>query len=549
MVTKAPMISAISEHTKWLFDDSPIPDPMGKGAAAVKWIGALKHPRSTLPGKRFQLDRWQRRIVQRVVGDVDGNGQRRIKTVFLMVGRGNRKTTLAGALCALFTFGPERIPNGRVFSAANSREQAALTHDELAGICRAHPRVLEATTIQDTLKRISHPKSGSRFAALSSEAKNAHGLTPAPFCFIDELHEFTKADLYDALTTGLNKSPNTLLFIATTAGVGTTSAAYNVYEYALRVARGQVDDSSFLPIIFQMEEDDDWRDESVWFKTNPGLSCNPPYPDLDGLRKFAREAEHRPAQREAMMRLHLGRWLDGAAEPAWDLGIWDQNGEAYDLEEIRGRKAWLAVDLSKRTDLTAVAACIELEPSADGQQRYALHVQSFAPEEGIRRRADNDSAPYPLWRDQGYLTACPGDIVDLGIVEDYVRGLCERFDVQEIAFDKWSARATMEALERDGLPVVEFPQNLATFAKPVNDFEDLMMNRRLCHGCNPLLRWAVGNVVLDSDASENRRPTKKRSADRIDPAVASIMAVGRAVQGATGRSSYDDAPDDFLSYV
>lgn len=488
------------------------------------------------------MDRWQERIIRRVIGDTDENGHRRIKTVFLMVGRGNRKTTLAGALTALFTFGPERTPDGRAYSIANSREQAALTFDELAGIVRAHPRVLEACNVQDTLKRVTHRKSRARYAALSNEAKTAHGLTPL-FCFADELHEFTKADLYEAMQTGLNKSVNTLMFIGTTAGIGTTSAAYNVYEYAQKVARGQIDDPSFLPIIFQMEPEDDWRDEAVWQRTNPGLRCIPPYPDIEGLRKFARECEHRPGAREAFRRLHLGEWLDGAAEPAWDMAIWDQNADLIDLDVLRGRPAWIAADLSKRIDLTAVAVAIELD---DG--RYALHVQSFAPEEGIRRRADADSAPYALWRDQGYLTACPGDIVDLGIVESYIRDLAERFDTREIAFDRWSARATMESLEADGLPVVEFPQNLSTYAKPVNDFEDLMMNRRLCHGGNPLLRWAVGNVVLDSDASENRRPTKKRSADRIDPATAAIMACGRAVAGASALSMYETADESALFF-
>jgi phage terminase large subunit-like protein len=397
--------------------------------------------------------------------------------------------------------------------------------------------------VQDTLKRVTHGKSSARFAALSNEAKTAHGLTPN-FCFADELHEFAKADLYEAMTTGLNKTVGSLLFIGTTAGTGTTTAAYSVYEYARKIALGHVDDNAFLPLIFQMEKDEDWRDEAVWYRTNPGLHCSPPYPDIAGLRKFARECEHRPAQREAMKRLHLGEWLDGAADPAWDLAIWDQNNDPFDLSALEGRPAWISADLSKRVDLTAVSITIPLD---DG--RFALHVQSFAPEEGIRKRADNDTAPYPLWREQGWLTACPGDIVDLSMVEDYIRSLCERFRVEEIAFDKWSARTTMEALEADGLPVVEFPQNLATFARPVNDFENLMMKRQLCHGGNPLLRWAVGNTVLDSDASENRRPTKKRSTDRIDPCVAAIMSCGRAVVGASNRSSYDDAPDDMCLYV
>jgi phage terminase large subunit-like protein len=223
--------------------------------------------------------------------------------------------------------------------------------------------------------------------------------------------------------------------------------------------------------------------------------------------------------------------------------IWDENAGAYDLDALEGRRAWIAVDLSKRIDLTAVGIAIEMD---HGQ--FALHVQSFAPAEGIRRRADNDTAPYVQWAEQGYLTACPGDIVDLGMVEDYVRGLCERFDVQEICFDKWSARATMESLEAEGLPVAEFPQNLATYAKPVNDFEDAMFNRRLCHGGNPLLRWAVGNVVLYSDASENRRPAKDKSVDRIDPACVAIMCVGRAMAGAGGLSMYETADESALFF-
>jgi len=525
----------------WIFDDTPIPDPHGKGEAAVKFIKALRHPKSRLPGNAFSLDRWQERIVRKIYGDTLEDGTRRVNELFLMVGRGNRKTSLIAACLMLHLVGPERLPMSTIASIANSREQSALTFKEMAGICRATPRILEAVHIQDTEKRITYRKHNIVYEALSSDAKSAHGRTDV-VVFWDEGHAETKFDLLEAAETGLNKSPNTLLLSASTAGIGQVGPFYAKYDHARKIVDGRIQDETFLPILFEAPRDVDFRDEEWLFATNPGLPHG--YPNLKKLRRYIEKCEHSPSERESFKRLHLSVWLDGAANPEWDLAIWDEGAEPYDLEALRGSKAWIGVDLSKRTDLTAVAACIELDDS-----RYALHVQSFAPEEGIRRRADNDSAPYPLWRDQGYLTACPGDIVDLGIVEDYIRHLAERFDVQEIAFDKWSARATMEALESDGLPVVEFPQNLATFARPVNDFESLMMNRRLCHGGNPLLRWAVGNVVLDSDASENRRPTKKRSADRIDPAVASIMACGRAVAGATARSSYDDAPEDAIYFV
>lgn len=543
MATMTPTTLGISEHTRWLFDDSPIPDPHGKGQRAIDFIRALKHPKSTRPGRAFQLDKWQERIIRRVIGDTDEHGQRKIKKVFLMVGRGNRKTTLAGALAALFTFGPERTPSGRTYSIANSRDQAALTYDELAGIVRAHPRVNEACVLQDTLKTLRHPKSSAKFAALSSDAKTAHGLTPN-FCFADELHEFTKADLYEAMQTGLNKSRGGLMFIGTTAGIGTETAAYSVYEYARKVALGHVEDPHFLPIIFQMEKGDDWRDEAVWIRTNPGLSCKPAYPDIDALRVYAKECEHRPAQRESMRRLHLGEWLDGAAEPAWDLSVWDENGGPVDLDQLAGRRAWLSVDLSSRVDLTAVGAAIELE---DG--RFALHVQSFAPAAELRKRAAGDGVPYALWRDQGWLTECPGDIIDTSMVEAHIRRLCGILEVREIAFDPWRAQDMMRNLGDEGLPVAEFPQNITTYAGPVNDFEEAMFARRLAHGGNPVLRWAIGNVVLHADANNNRRPMKQRAKDRIDPAVAAIIAVGRAVANSSIRSIFDDPDFDPNSLI
>lgn len=525
-------------NLEWIFNDSPLLDPHGKGERAVKFIKALRHPKSDLPKRAFALDPWMERIIRRVYGDTLPNGQRRIKTVFQLIGRGNRKTTLAAAIELLHTVGPERVPRGLAVSIANDRDQARLTLDEMTGIIAAHPRLVEATRVQSTVSRITHDKSGAQYRAMSADAATAHGRTPS-FAFVDELHEFKKGDLYYAITSGLNKTAGSLLWIATTAGVGQTTIAWDMYDYAKRVADGTIVDESFLPILFMADPDADWRDEQVWRDTNPGLAHS--YPDIDGLRKFVRESEHRPAQREVFKRLHLGMWLDGAALPAFDLAVWDEGKETFEIANLEGCKAWIGVDLSKVTDLCAVSASIQMQTPANDNEptnRYALHVRSFAPEEGIRKRSDVDHVPYVLWRDQGYLTATPGDTVDLSVVETAIREMCEQFDVQEIAFDRWSARQMMDSLAEDGLPVVEFPQNLATFAQPVIEFERAMFERRLIHGGNPILRWAVGNLVFMEDASGNRRPHKAKSIDRIDPAVASIMSTGRAAANASTATSY-----------
>lgn len=529
--------SPASSYPAWVFDDSPIPDPHGKGERAVQFLKALRHPKSALPGRSFQLDRWQERIIRKVYGDTKPDGTRRIKTVFALIPRGNRKTTLGAALC-LLALGPERIPGSQVVSAAVDRDQARIALEEMKGVISAHPKLESAFQVQDTKNRITHRKSAAFYRAMSADAATAHGRTPV-FALVDELHAWKKRDLWDAIKTGLVKTPGSLLVVTTTAGIGRENVAHDVYQYARQVATGVIEDEAFLPILFEADPEEDWRDEAVWLRVNPGLSANPPYPDIDGMRQMVREAEHRPADREMFRQLHLNIWLDGAANPEWDLAIWDEGHGEIDLEALRGRKAWIGVDLSKRIDLSAVVCVIELE---DG--RFAVHCMGFTPEAQIRKRAQVDGAPYSLWVEQGWMTACPGDIVDRLIVEDYIRDLCEKFDVQESVFDIALARELMENLEASGVPVAAFPQTLMNFAKPVDTFEDMFLNRRLVHD-SPLLRWAVGNTVMMRDQNDNRRPAKNKSADRIDPCVAAIMAVSRAEQGASGKSSYEDAPEDY----
>lgn len=537
---EANQVAAKLPNLDWIFDESGIPDPQGTGEAAVKFIRALRHPKSNLPNNAFALDRWQERIVRKIYGDTLPDGTRRVQELFLMVGRGNRKTSLMAACLMLHLCGPERRPDSTIASFANSREQSAFTFKEMASICRATPRIREAVHIQDSYKKITYIKHSVVYEALSSDAKQAHGRTDVA-AFWDEGHAENKIELLEAIETGLNKSPNTLMLSASTAGVGQTGPFWAKYEHARKVVDGKIKDETFLPVLFEAPADCDWRSDEWLFATNPGLEYG--YPDLKKLRRYREKCEHSPAERDSYKRLHLSIYLDGAASPEWDLAIWDENSGPVDLDALEGRRAWLGVDLSRQTDLCVVAACIEKD---DGT--YALHVQSFAPLEGVRKRADVDHAPYPQWVDEGHIIACPGDLVDFNMVEEKILEFHERFALQEVAFDRKMAREIMQRLDDQGVPVVDFPQTLMTFTPAVNAFERLFLDRKLSHGGNPLLRWCMSNVVLYHDANNNRRPDKVRSIDRIDPVVGSIMACGRAVAGGNTRSAYESMSVEDLSW-
>jgi phage terminase large subunit-like protein len=152
----------------------------------------------------------------------------------------------------------------------------------------------------------------------------------------------------------LAKTPESLHVIITTAGRGQENLAYDTYAYARKVAAGEIDDPTFLPVLFEPAADADWRDEAMWHEVNPGLTLG--YPDIKGLRAMAREAENRPAEREAFRQYHLNFWLDHSAAPFVDMATYDEGAGPIDLAELEGLPCWLGVDLSSSIDLSVIVA-------------------------------------------------------------------------------------------------------------------------------------------------------------------------------------------------
>jgi phage terminase large subunit-like protein len=525
----------------WLFDGSDIPDPFGRAARALRFLDILKHPKSRAADKALKFDPWQSRIIQKIYGPCHDDGRRLCSVVYLQVGRGNRKTSLGGALALLHTFGPERIPTGQILSAAADRKQARIAFEEAVSIIGCTPQLAAAARIQDFKNRLVHPKSGATYEAISCDAATNYGRTP-DFALVDELWAHKKIDLWHSIRTGLVKVAGSLLVIPTTAGRGSHTPDFPIYEYAKKVAAGEIDDPSFLPIIFEAPRDCDWQDEEVWNAVNPGLQYG--YPDLNGLRQLAREAKERPADREAFQQFHLGIRQEHSVSPFVDLEVYDEGNSAIDLHEFEGRQCWLAVDLSSNSDLTVIIACWR-----DDDEGYVVWPWFFCPKDNLQARADRDGVAYPTWADDGFITPTPGNVVDFRAVEACIRDLCERFDVQEIAFDPHLARNTMNALLEDGLPAVEMRQGWISMAPAVKELERAIIGRKFRHGGHPVLRWNFENIAVETDKAGNKSFHKGKSRDRIDGAVASAMAVSRAASGDSSNSVYsnvDERPTGLL---
>jgi phage terminase large subunit-like protein len=524
-----------STFPAWIYDGSEIPDPQGFGERAVAFLRKLRHPNSPLSKSAFQLYDWQERIVRRIYGPRHDDGRRVVKTVFLMLPRGNRKTSLAAALSLLHLFGPETVAAGQVIFAASDREQAGIGFTEAANIVRMDKRLISATKIYDahnSAKKIAFPANGSALQAVSSDGKAQHGKTPS-FVLIDEIHAWQGRDLWEAIKSGMGKRPGSLMVIATTAGRGNENLGYDQYNYARRVATGEIVNPEFLPIIFEAEPGDDWQDESVWHKVNPGLKHG--FPDLDGLRSYATEAEHRPAERYAFQQLNLNMWQAASRDPLFDMATYDAGHDPhFDLADLEELPCWLGVDLSRSGDLTAIVAAWTHD---DG--RISAHPWFFLPSDGLDEKARLEQVPYPRWRDEGLLNVIGGPVIEPDVIADRIIDLCGTYDVREVAFDPSLAGPIMSKLMDHGINVLQIPQRPTNMHGPICDLERVVNGRRIRHAAHPILRNHFDSVVVKRATNAGELVTMHKgtaNSNHIDGAIASALAVSRALAGESNLS-------------
>lgn len=534
-------MSILVVRPEWLFDGSPIPDPFGYGERAVQWIRRNRHPKNPAPGHPFQLDEIQERIIRAIFGPRNPDGTRIIKKVVIQMGRGSRKTALAAAIVLLCMFGPEKIPGGLIQSAAYARKQARELFEEVALIVSQDRRYDKVARVGDYKSQIFNAKIRTRYEAISSEGLGHHGSTPN-VVVIDELHAWTTEkhrELWRVLSSAADKTDNSLTVVLTTAGRGQESLAYKEVFAAKQIQLGVIHDPHVLPIIFECSADADWSDEDLWHKMLPGLKSG--YPSLQALRERKIKAAYSVIEREILQQLYLGVWQNQSASPFVDMAVYDRCGSVpVDFNALKGKPCFLGVDLSEVSDLTVIVAAW---PTEDGG--FIVRPWYFCPADNLAAKSRTEGVNYEEWERQGFITTTPGKVVDYAFVEKEIRRLCKEYDVRQIAFDPWRAQKTQQNLMDDDLPVVDFRQGFISMSPACDEMERAIINGKLYHAGNPILRWNFDNVAVVYDAANNRKFDKSKSRDKIDGAVAALMAVRFAALNDNRKSIYDLPEDEF----
>lgn len=475
---------------------------------------ALFHVKGPLAGQSFSLEQWQSEIVQTIFGWKRPDGSRRFRVVFIMVPRKNGKSTLIAGI-ANYMLLADNEGGAECYCAASDREQASLVFNMAAGMIRKCPGLAKRCKVREATRRIIYKDSFLR--AIPANEGGSHGFN-SHFIAGDELHAWPGRDFYDVLHTSTGARSQPLEIYITTAGYDRNSICYEVYKYACQVRDGVIDDPTFLPVIFEAKESDDWTDSEVWRKANPnmGVSISEEY-----LSRECAKAKQNPAYENTFRRLHLNQWT--SQESRWlQMEKW-RACEVTDLPLDPALPSFGSLDLSSNVDVTAWLTAQRVENG------WRLRGHYFIPEGRMREAEKRDRVPYSQWVKRGWVTATPGDAVDYDMVHERVLADADKLQLEAVGYDPWNAEATRIYLENHGLTMVKMRQGVATLSGPCKELERAVIEGVLDHGNDPVLAWMAENVQVKNDENGNIRPVKPDhagSAKRIDGIVAAVMAIG-----------------------
>lgn len=496
---------------------------------ACAFFGVLRHWKGEWAGRPVALEPWQQFIVWNLFGWKREDGTRRFRTGYLEVPRKNGKTTLAAGLGLYLAF-VDGEPGAEVYSAATKRDQARISHtDATQMVARSAQLRKLVKTVKDNL---SSTATGSKFEPLGADADTLDGLN-VHGALADEVHAWKGRELWDVLQTATGARRQPMMLAITTAGFDRQSLCYQLHDYTEKVNAGLVVDDSFFGMVYGLDPGDDWEDEATWWKANPNLGVSK---KLSTMREDAAKAREMTAGLNAFLRLHLDVWTQAATR--WIAPeTWAACGEwPVDEGRLAGRRCYGGLDLSSIYDVTALALVF---PPLRAGEPYEVVTRMWIPEDNLRERVKRDRAPYDAWLRAGWVRATPGNVIDYDFILADVEDLRKRYDIGEIAFDRWGATLVAQQLQEMGGDdwVVEFGQGFASMSPPMKELGKLIASRGLAHGNNPALAWMADNLVAREDPAGNIKPDKERSREKIDGMVALIMALDRATRGGGVRTS------------
>jgi phage terminase large subunit-like protein len=336
------------------------------------------------------------------------------------------------------------------------------------------------------------------------------------FGIIDEYHAWKSNDLFDNIESSMASRSEPMMDIITTAGFNKTTPCYTFRDVCIKVLQGIIQQDDLFPMIFSMDDEDDWEDETMWYKSNPNLGISV---KTDFLRSKFIDAKNNPSKINEFKTKQLNMWVDSAKVWIPDDDWQKCSGPVLDL---KGMTCHGGLDLSSTRDLTAFALDFQLP---DGSDAYLWFF--WMPEDNVSDRVKNDRVPYDLWINQGYIITTPGNITDYDFIMADIIHMKSVYDIKSIAFDRWNSSQLIINLTDEGVNMQPFGQGYGSMSAPTKEFERTVYSGKMNHMGNPVLRWMVSNVEIQKDPAGNIKIDKSKAREKVDGPVAAVMAKGQ----------------------
>lgn len=503
-----------------------------KADFVVSFIEQLCHTKGIWAGEKFELIDWQEQIIRDLFGIVKPNGYRQFNMAYVEIPKKQGKSELAAAI-AIYLLCGDQEERAEIYGCAADRQNATIVFDVASDMIRMCPALAKRCKIQASIKRITYLPTNSFYQVLSAEAYSKHGFNIHGVVF-DELHTQPDRKLFDVMTKGSGDArQQPLYFLITTAGSDTKSICYEVHQKAKDILDGRKHDVTFYPVIYGAEMDDDWTDPKVWKKANPSLGITV---DIEKVRVACESARQNPAEENTFRQLRLNQWTKQSVR--WmPIEKWNTCKFDYTPDFLRGRVCYGGLDLSSTTDITAFV--LVFPPTSEDEHYYVLPY-FWIPEENMERRVAKDHVNYSLWEKQGFLQVTEGNVIHYGFIEEFIDELGKVYNIKEIAFDRWGAVQMSQDLDNLGFTVIPFGQGFKDMSPPTKELMNLVLSGKLRHNAHPVLNWNMDNICVRVDPAGNIKMDKSKSIEKIDGAVALVMALDRAIRNqGTQASVYD----------
>lgn len=481
-----------------------------------------RHYIGEFAGKPLELEPWQCFIEANIHGWLREDGRRRFKIVHEEVPRKQGKSTRLSA-CGNYYLIADDEPGAQVYIAASKRDQTKEIFDAAANMIRNSPKLSKLATAYRNEIRSKE----SIMLRLSKDYKKMDGFNTHAG-LLDELHAHKDSGIWDVIRSSMGSRRQPILRAITTAGFDRKSFAFSRREYLIKVLERTIEDDSIFGIIYTIDDPEKWDDENEWRKANPNLGIST---SLDDMREQYREACEMPTAKVEFLTKRLNVWTYAASQ-------WMRMAEfekcqdstlpacaifGEDETDFDGQECWGGLDLASTEDLCSLSICF---PGEGGKR--TVFQRSYLPSAAMERRLKDGDKTLEKFRENGTLIVLDGYTVDYNFIKKDLLYLCNKFDVRGIAFDRFNASQLVNDVITEGVPMVKFGQGHYSMNAPMKELMRLVLCQQFQHN-DPLLAWAMSNVVATINPAGDIKPDKSKCSEKIDPAVATIMAIGLAM--------------------